>query len=58
MLFAARKELEARGVTFDTQICKGPSETYQMWTHDPDGNRFEIMQYTEKSYQLVGHIME
>lgn len=57
-IFAAREELEARGVTFDTQISKGPSETYQMWTHDPDGNAFEIMQYTERSYQVVGHIME
>lgn len=57
-IFAAREELEGRGVVFDTQISKGPSETYQMWTHDPDGNAFEIMQYTDASYQVVGHIME
>lgn len=55
-IFACRKELEARGVEFDTAISKGPSETYQMWVHDPDGNKFEIMQYTEKSYQVVGHL--
>ena len=56
-IFAAREELERRGVVIDTEISKGPSETYQMWTHDPDGNAFEIMQYTDKSYQVVGHIM-
>ena len=52
-----RARLEARGLSFDTEIAEGPSETYQMWAHDPDGNRFEIMQYTDRSYQVVGHIM-
>lgn len=56
-IFAAREELERRGVVFDTEISKGPSETYQMWAHDPDGNAFEIMQYTSRSFQVVGHIM-
>ena len=41
-IFATRAELEARGLAFDTEISKGPSETYQMWAHDPDGNKFEI----------------
>ncbi len=56
-IFAARAELEGRDLVFDTEISKGPSETYQMWAHDPDGNKFEIMQFTDKSYQVVGHIM-
>jgi len=55
-IFKAREELSARGLTFTTEISKGPSETYQMWSHDPDGNYFEIMQFTDKSYQVVGHI--
>ena len=55
-IFETRKELEERGVVFDSPISKGPSETYQMWVHDPDGNKFEIMQYTENSYQVKGHI--
>lgn len=55
-IFETRKELEANGVVFDTEISKGPSETYQMWLHDPDGNKFEIMQYTEKSLQVVGNV--
>ena len=53
-----RSELIERGVEIDTPISKGPSNTYQMWVHDPDGNMFEIMQYTEKSYQVIGNIME
>ncbi|WP_297817950.1 VOC family protein [uncultured Lactobacillus sp.] len=35
---------------------KGPSETWQFWSHDPDGNYFEVMQFTKKSYQITGHI--
>ena len=40
----------------DTGISLGMDETYQMWMHDPDGNKFEFMQYTEKSFQLVGRL--
>lgn len=29
-IYEARKELETNGIVFDTQISKGPSETYQM----------------------------
>lgn len=56
-IFKTREELLSRGVVIDTEISKGPSETYQMWVSDPDGNKFEIMQYTDKSFQVVGHIM-
>ena len=55
-IFETRKTLEERGVVFDSEISKGPSQTYQMWMHDPDGNMFEIMQYTQNSYQVKGHI--
>lgn len=54
-IYDTRKVLERNGVVFDTDISKGPSETYQMWTHDPDGNKFEIMQYTENSIQIISH---
>lgn len=52
-----REEFIQRGITLDTEISIGPSQTYQMWAHDPDGNKFEIIQYTEKSFQLIGSIM-
>lgn len=52
-----REEFIQRGITLDTDISIGPSQTYQMWAHDPDGNKFEIMQYTDKSFQLIGSIM-
>lgn len=55
---ATRELLEGRGLAFDTEPSKGPSGTWQMWAHDPDGNMFEVMQFTEDSYQVVGHIDE
>ena len=27
-----------------------------MWIHDPDGNRIEMMQYTDESFQITGNI--
>lgn len=57
-IFAARDELIKAGVEIDIEPNKGQSETWQMWIHDPDGNKFEIMQYTEKSLQHVGNIAE
>ena len=55
-IYEAREKLIERGIVFDTEISKGPSETYQMWTHDPDGNKFEIMQFTKNSIQIKGNI--
>jgi len=55
-IFLTRKELEAKGVKAISSISKGPSETYQMWYEDPDGNRFEIMQFTENSLQIKGNV--
>lgn len=28
--------------------------TWAMWFHDPDGNRIEVHQYTERSFELIG----
>ena len=55
-IFEAKKELEEKGVFPLSKPSKGPSNTWQCWYADPDGNRFEMMQYTELSYQIVGHI--
>ncbi len=38
----------------DTDITMGLEHTWQMWMHDPDGNPFEVMQYTPQSYQITG----
>ncbi|KUP25914.1 VOC family protein [Paenibacillus sp. DMB5] len=54
-IFKTKEELLAAGISLDNDISKGPSETYQMWVHDPDGNKIEIMQYTENSMQLKGN---
>lgn len=55
-IFVARDELVQAGVEIDIEPNKGQSETWQMWIHDPDGNKFEIMQYTDKSLQHKGNI--
>ena len=57
-IFEAREELVKAGVDIDIEPNKGQSETWQMWVHDPDGNKFEIMQYTEKSLQFEGNIQQ
>lgn len=53
-IFATEKMLREAGVEIDTPAKLGMDQTYQMWSHDPDGNKIEFMQYTEKSWQLVG----
>lgn len=55
-IFETSKQLQQVGITPDTNISKGPSGTYQQWFSDPDGNKFELMQYTETSFQVIGHI--
>ena len=36
----------------DTEIKLGPDFSRQFWITDPDGNRIELMEYTEKAWQL------
>ncbi|MFC6200498.1 VOC family protein [Lactiplantibacillus nangangensis] len=54
-IFQTKHELKMAGVEIDNDISKGPSHTYQFWIHDPDGNKIEIMQYTENSVQVEGN---
>lgn len=55
-IYVAREELVKAGIEIDVEPNKGQSETWQMWIHDPDGNKFEIMQYTAKSLQHYGNV--
>ena len=57
-IYKVKRCLIEKGVNIDTDITKGPSETYQMWITDPDGNRIEIMQFTDRSYQVIGKISD
>lgn len=41
-----------------SQKKKGCDNTWQIWLKDPDGNSFEVHQYTEDSLQLMGGIVE
>lgn len=53
-IFAAHRALIERGIPIDTPPRLGLEHTWQMWTHDPDGNKLEFMQYTDRSWQLTG----
>jgi lactoylglutathione lyase/glyoxylase I family protein len=54
---AATASLSARGIGF-TPKKLGCDSTYQIWLKDPDGNEFEIHQYTPESSQIVGGTVE
>jgi lactoylglutathione lyase/glyoxylase I family protein len=41
-----------------TEKKLGCDNTYQIWLADPDGNAFEIHQYTDKSLQKIGGEVE
>ena len=53
---AFRQQIIARGGAeyLDSEITLGVDNTWQFWMHDPDGNPFEIMEYTPESLQVVG----
>lgn len=52
-IHAYRNELATRNVKIDIEPKMGMDGTWQMWIHDPDGNKIECMQYTEKSAQIL-----
>ena len=56
-LDATMTQLTERGVAFGPKKF-GVDDTWQIWLEDPDGNRFEVQQYTATSAQLVGGTIE
>lgn len=52
-----REQIIAKGGRqyIDTEPNRSVDNTWQMWMHDPDGNKFEIMEYTKESLQVVGN---
>ncbi|MDR0518172.1 MAG: VOC family protein [Fibromonadaceae bacterium] len=51
------QELDSNGISH-TEKKLGCDNTYQIWLKDPDGNAFEIHQYTDKSLQKIGGEVE
>jgi catechol 2,3-dioxygenase-like lactoylglutathione lyase family enzyme len=49
--------LRQRGIVFKEKKL-GCDHTWQIWLEDPDGNAFEVHQYTEKSLQFIGGTVE
>lgn len=56
-LQATTAELTKRGIAY-TPNKLGCDHTYQVWLEDPDGNKFEIHQYTSRSLQKCGGTVE
>jgi len=54
---ALTRTLAERGVEF-TEKKFGADNTWQIWLTDPDGNRFEVHEYTPASTQLTGGVVE
>ncbi|WP_438036514.1 VOC family protein [Sorangium sp. So ce204] len=54
---AVMATLKRRGVPF-TEKKLGCDNTYQIWLADPDGNKFEVHQYTPTSTQYTGGVIE
>lgn len=53
------EELKKAGIQVisePSKVLEGPSETWQFWAQNPDGNHFEVQQFTDKSYQRIGHL--
>ena len=51
------KKLDSLGI-MHTDKKLGCDNTYQIWLSDPDGNAFEIHEYTENSLQKLGGEVE
>lgn len=47
----AFEDLKKKGAPIDTDIVVGKAKCIQFWTHDPDGNKIELMQLPPESMQ-------
>jgi catechol 2,3-dioxygenase-like lactoylglutathione lyase family enzyme len=56
-LDALMRELDAQNIAY-TPKKQGCDHTWQIWLEDPDGNKFEVHQYSEASLQLKGGSVE
>ena len=50
-------DLRTRGIAFSEKKL-GCDHTWQIWLKDPDGNAFEVHQYTPRSMQFTGGTVE
>jgi lactoylglutathione lyase len=51
-LEALVEELREQGITIDVEPKMGLDFNVQAWISDPDGNKIELMEYSERSPQL------
>ena len=48
----AQKKAAAYGIVPEGPISMGGDGAWQFWLVDPDGNRLELMQYSDKALRL------
>ena len=48
----SRELLIKNGLSPDSEIRRGIDKSYQFWISDPDGNKYELMEYTPVSKQV------
>ncbi len=53
-IHALEQSLREKGAPIDSAPALGLEHTWQMWSHDPDGNKIEFMEYTPESWQVAG----
>ena len=49
--------MKAKGVACTDKVL-GCDQSWQTWLQDPDGNRFEMHQYTAQSTQFLGGVVQ
>ena len=47
-------KLKISWIIIDVKPKLNCDHTWALWFHDPDGNRIEVHQYTERSFELIG----
>lgn len=52
-IYEAEKELAEKEIEIDHKAGYNVDGNFSMWLHDPDGNKIELIQYTEKALQFA-----
>jgi catechol 2,3-dioxygenase-like lactoylglutathione lyase family enzyme len=50
-IYSTVESIRGKGAPIDDEVKQGGDKNYQAWTHDPDGNKVEIMQIDPDSPQ-------
>jgi catechol 2,3-dioxygenase-like lactoylglutathione lyase family enzyme len=54
---AMKDRLAEKGYSPTSEITLGADNTKQLWYADPDGNKIELMEYTDESWQVTKAVL-